>query len=200
MSGCGSARRNAPVRRSRPRRFDLFERKGFDHTTVDEIVDACDVSRRTFFRYFSSKEEVFAGDHEEKTALFASLLAARPAGRTAARVGAGGDPRLLPRTSGPTSRRRCGACASPPASHDLQQFEAESYDSRLDGLVDALLARSDAPVDDDVRLQTRLVLGAAIVVMRSVCRTVDGRRRPRRPRRDGRPRVRPARRRLPAPA
>jgi hypothetical protein len=54
------------------------------------------------------------------------------------------------------------------ASHDLLQLEAESYDSRLDGLVEALVARSASPVDDDAQLQTRLVLGAAIVVMRAV--------------------------------
>src|ERR1700675_1702749 len=59
--------------------FDLFERKGFDHTTVEEIADACDVSRRAFFRYFSSKEDPFAGDHAAKSALITSLLAARPA-------------------------------------------------------------------------------------------------------------------------
>jgi AcrR family transcriptional regulator len=148
--------------------LDLFERKGFDHTTVDEIVDACDVSRRTFFRYFSSKEEAFAGDHEAKTALFASLLATRPAGEPAlesVRVVILGFCRELGNDKQATLRRMRIAAAS----HDLHQLEAESYDSRLDGLVEALLARSDGPVDDDAGLQIRLVLGAAIVVMRSVC-------------------------------
>jgi AcrR family transcriptional regulator len=148
--------------------LDLFERKGFDHTTIDEIVDACDVSRRTFFRYFSSKEEVFAGDHAEKTALFAKLLAARPAGEPpleSVRVVILGFSENLWADKQATLRRMRIAAAS----HDLEQLEAESYDSRLDGLVDALLARGDSPADEDTRLQTRLVLGAAIVVMRSVC-------------------------------
>lgn len=147
--------------------FDLFERKGFDHTTVEEIADACDVSRRTFFRYFSSKEDAFAGDHAAKTALFASLLAARPPGEPALesvrRVILGLCEQFGRDKQATLRRMRIAA-----ASHDLQQLEAESYDSRLDGLVEALVARTGSPLDDDARMQIRLVLGAAIVVMRSV--------------------------------
>jgi AcrR family transcriptional regulator len=147
--------------------FDLFERKGFDHTTVEEIADACDVSRRTFFRYFSSKEDAFAGDHEAKTALLTSLLAARPADEPvfeSVRMVISGLCQQFGSDKEATLRRMRIAAAS----HDLQQLEAESYDARLDGLVDALMARGGSPADGDLRLQARLVLGAAIVIMRSV--------------------------------
>ena len=42
--------------------MDLFGRKGFNETTVDEIVEAAGISQRSFFRYFPTKSDVLAYD------------------------------------------------------------------------------------------------------------------------------------------
>ncbi|MFA1541861.1 mycofactocin system transcriptional regulator [Actinomadura monticuli] len=44
--------------------FELFARQGFEETTVDDIARAAGIARRTFFRYFSSKNDLVWGDFE----------------------------------------------------------------------------------------------------------------------------------------
>ena len=56
----------------------LFEDKGFEGTTVDDISAAAGVAPRTFFRHFASKEAVVFGDHEHDLAELRTALWARP--------------------------------------------------------------------------------------------------------------------------
>jgi mycofactocin system transcriptional regulator len=46
--------------------FALFSARGFDATTVDEIAAAAGIGRRTFFRYFPSKNDIPWGAFEEE--------------------------------------------------------------------------------------------------------------------------------------
>lgn len=54
----------------------LFKKRGFDAVTVDEIVAAVRVSRRSFFRYFPTKEAVFFARRAEQTERLKAMLAA----------------------------------------------------------------------------------------------------------------------------
>jgi DNA-binding transcriptional regulator YbjK len=40
--------------------IDLFAKKGFDETTVEEVAEAAGISRRSFFRYFETKDDLLA--------------------------------------------------------------------------------------------------------------------------------------------
>ncbi|MFC0109707.1 TetR family transcriptional regulator [Kibdelosporangium aridum] len=58
--------------------IDLFLTKGYEETTVDEIAAAAGVGRRTFFRYFPSKEDVIFPDHEARLLRVAEVFATAP--------------------------------------------------------------------------------------------------------------------------
>jgi AcrR family transcriptional regulator len=60
----------------------LFLERGFEATTLDDIAAAADISRRSFFHYFASKEDVVFAWHEEITAALIEAVAARPAGES----------------------------------------------------------------------------------------------------------------------
>ena len=57
----------------------LFLERGFEATTLDDIAAAADISRRSFFHYFVSKEDVVFAWQEESTSALIAAIAARPA-------------------------------------------------------------------------------------------------------------------------
>ncbi|MFI8966851.1 TetR family transcriptional regulator [Streptomyces sp. NPDC053493] len=60
--------------------LQLLALKGFDAVTVDEIAASAGMSKRTFFRYFASKEDVVVQFLSGMGADIRAALAARPAG------------------------------------------------------------------------------------------------------------------------
>src|SRR5262249_39523777 len=57
----------------------LFAERGYDEVTVEEIADVCELSPRTFFRYFGTKEAVLFAGTELRRAIFLDALADQPA-------------------------------------------------------------------------------------------------------------------------
>ena len=58
----------------------LFCANGFEATTIDQIADAVEVSPRTFFRYFTSKEDVALSLADDQLTALLEAFAGQPAG------------------------------------------------------------------------------------------------------------------------
>ena len=58
--------------------LELFLKQGFTHTTIEHIVEPLGVARRTFFRYFKTKEDLIFLWHDEKTHELVDELRGRP--------------------------------------------------------------------------------------------------------------------------
>jgi TetR/AcrR family transcriptional regulator, regulator of mycofactocin system len=56
----------------------LFTEQGFDDTTIDQIAAEAGVSRRTFFRYFSSKASVLWSEFDTEVDTIRGALAEMP--------------------------------------------------------------------------------------------------------------------------
>jgi AcrR family transcriptional regulator len=82
----------------------LFERRGYNETTVAEIAEAAGLTKRTFFRYFTDKREVlFAGSEMLQAAMVAAVEAA-------------------PAEAGPFEAAALGVDASAPFFDGLRDF------------------------------------------------------------------------------
>jgi AcrR family transcriptional regulator len=66
--------------------LSLFVKRGISAVTVDEIADAADISRRTFFRYFASKEDLLLGDRQRYDESLARVVAKEQPSQSAVRM------------------------------------------------------------------------------------------------------------------
>jgi AcrR family transcriptional regulator len=152
----------------------LFAEQGFEHTTVDEIAAACDVSRRTFFRYFSSKEDVLSheeADHGEATF---ELIAARPADEPPLQslrvVILALAAQFAERKENLLARSRIMR-----ATPSLRSADWDKQNEGVDRIVDALSRRSPDPLDAEQLYQLRLLGRATLAaLMTALDRWVDG--------------------------
>src|SRR5258705_8249651 len=61
----------------------LFAERGYHATTLPDIAEAADVSTRTIFAYFASKEDILFSEFPLMKAALADALAERPEGEDA---------------------------------------------------------------------------------------------------------------------
>lgn len=149
--------------------LSLFEERGFDEVTVEEIAEVALVSPRTFYRYFGSKEGVLYPDQEDQQVQLRDAIIAHPAG----------DPPLAAVRAGvlvlaalaaaevDQARRRMRLAAS---TASLGAYERTTLLPRWEDVIaESIAARLGVDVDVDVR--PRLLAGVGMAVMISLGQT-----------------------------
>jgi AcrR family transcriptional regulator len=151
----------------------LFAEKGFSGTTIDDIAEAADVSRRTFFRYYDSKEDLLRTDVADLLPVMLAALRRRPAeepplaailNALRSLIGPDGPPALAESLASPVGGLR--------ARISLIRLLADWEQ----GIADALLARAgiDSPTDSD-RLRATVTACAATSALRASAQVYRGR-------------------------
>lgn len=108
--------------------LELFSSAGFENTTVDDIAAAAGIGRRTFFRYFSSKNDAVWGDFGSELERMRQYLRACPDGQPvmAALHSAVLDFNRFPAEETPWHRRRMRLILEVPAlqAHSTLRYAA----------------------------------------------------------------------------
>ncbi|HVV29608.1 MAG TPA: mycofactocin system transcriptional regulator [Mycobacteriales bacterium] len=154
--------------------FALFDRNGFEATTVDDIAHAAGIGRRTFFRYFASKNDVVWGDWQGALIRMRRQLAAAPVGAPLAEVlrdAVVGYNRIEP-SQVSQHRRRMELVLHVPA---LQAHSTLRYAEWRDVVADFVATRTDQRSTDLLpQLTAHAALGAAVTAYEQWLRDAGG--------------------------
>lgn len=156
--GARERKRRETLKRITDAGIALFVAKGFDATTIDEIATAAGISRRTFFYYFGSKDDILLSLQSGIGAMLADAVRTAPP-----------DDRPLHLVRDATVR----VCATIPAdemlaidrlmraSKSVQARKQASYVEQEQALFEALRARWPAPErQTGLRLVAMMSVGA----------------------------------------
>jgi len=108
--------------------FALFDERGYEQTTVDDIAAQASVGRTTFFRSFRSKEDVIFPDHDEILAAIASRLSTSTPETAAVAVSEAARLVLLHYLSeGGRARSRYALTSTVPALRNRERASIQQY-------------------------------------------------------------------------
>jgi AcrR family transcriptional regulator len=138
--------------------LSLFLAHGFEAVTLDAIAAAADISRRTFFHYFDSKEDILlAWESEAETAFFVAI-ADEPEGRTPLETVRDGLSKVVCRYE---TDQAMGIDRLLRSTEGLRARKQGNYERKEQALFAHLIARWPNPERRrDLRLTAMLAIGA----------------------------------------
>jgi AcrR family transcriptional regulator len=143
VSGLRERKKTETRRRIQQHALRLFQAKGYEATTVEEIAAAAGVSHMTFFRYFPNKPAVVENDDYDP--MIAELIRSRPAAEeplTAIRRALVGALRAMPVAEQATILSRARLILGEPA---LRARQIESQRTTRELFAAAIADRDDPP-------------------------------------------------------
>lgn len=141
--------------------ISLFLKHGFDATTIEDITETADVSKRSFFDYFPSKEEVVFAWQDSFADDLAAAIAARPVGEPVVKVIEEALTSAIVAAADPQSMALADLIRNTPALCARDQLKYTKLEQKL---AEALSAR--AGDDPDERFRMRLLSAIVVGAMR----------------------------------
>lgn len=127
--------------------LELFTENGFDEVTIEDVADACGISRRTLFRYYSNKMEIVWGDFDKSLAYFSRSLEEHAQNATLGQavLAAVIDFNQIPKKEIKNHRKRMNMILHTPS---LQSYSSRKRDDWKQVITDFLIENGvDSPLD-----------------------------------------------------
>jgi AcrR family transcriptional regulator len=148
--------------------IELFAERGYHETKLADIAEAADVSTRTIFSYYASKEDILFCDFPELKAALARALEERPDGKDALETVRDFVLSAAHLEKGPLH----GQLAAIIESDETLRSHKRARLAEIEELVAAAIAQDlDAPTED---LRPRLVAASLIAAFEALDDRADG--------------------------
>jgi AcrR family transcriptional regulator len=152
--------------------FALFDERGYEQTTVDEITERAGLGRTTFFRHYRSKEDVIFPDHDRLLEQIAERL--RTSSHGTALVAVSDAVRLVLLhyiDEGDLARRRYALTSSAPTLRDREIASVARYQRLFREFIAGWMADTgEAGTGEPAPLRAELMAAAVVAAHNHVLR------------------------------
>jgi AcrR family transcriptional regulator len=147
--------------------FDLFDERGYEQTTIDDITERARLGRTTFFRHYRSKEDVIFPDHDRLLERVAERL--RTSSQATALAAVSDAVRLVLLNyvaEGDLARRRYRLASGIPALRDREIASVARYQRLFREFIASWMAAGDEAAPLHAELMAAAVVAAHNHVLR----------------------------------